>query len=70
MLSSSLLRALLFLLVASHVSAKKNNTAPLNQERKNETNEKRQNIGKFTKYYTELYIFILRNISNIQLSPA
>lgn len=50
MLSSSLLRAILFLLVASHVLAKKNNTSTLNQERKNVTNEKRQNIGKYTTY--------------------
>lgn len=46
MLSSSLLRALLFLLVASHVSSEKNDTISSNQDRKNKTSEKRQNIGE------------------------
>lgn len=47
MLSSSLLRALLFLLVTSYVSAKKNKTTFSNQDVKNQTSEKRQNIGKW-----------------------
>ena len=47
MLSSSLLRALLFLLVTSYVSAKKNNTTYSDQEVKNQTSEKRQSIGKW-----------------------
>jgi len=47
MLSSSLLRALLFLLVTSHVSAKKNKTSSSNQDVKNQTAYKRQYIGKW-----------------------
>lgn len=46
MLSSSLLRALLFLLVTSYVSAMENKTISSNQDGKNQTTEKRQNIGK------------------------
>ena len=48
MLSSSLLRALLFLLVTSYVSAKKNKTTSPNQDIKNQTTDKRQNIGKWS----------------------
>ena len=47
MLSSSLLRALLFLLVTSYVSAKKNKTTSSNENAKNQTTEKRQYIGKW-----------------------
>ena len=47
MLSSSLLRALLFLLASSYVSAKKNRTTYSNQDVKNQTSEKRQYIGKW-----------------------
>ena len=47
MLGSSLLRALLFVLIASHVSAKQNTTASSTHDvKKNATQEKRQNIGK------------------------
>lgn len=46
MLSSSLLRALLFLLVTSYLSAMENKTISSNQDGKNQTTEKRQNIGK------------------------
>ena len=47
MLCSSLLRALLFLLVTSYVSTKENKTVSSKQNRKKQTTDKRQNIGKF-----------------------
>ena len=54
MLSSSLLRALLFLLVTGYVSAKKNTTTSSNQNVKNQTAEKRQYIGKWLLTATRL----------------
>lgn len=47
MLSFSLSRVLLFLLVTSYVSTKKTKTSSSNQDVKNQTSEKRQYIGKW-----------------------
>lgn len=48
MLGSSLLGGLSFLLIISYVLAKKNKTdASTHDEKKNVTQEKRQNIGKY-----------------------
>ena len=47
MLSFSLSRVLLFLLVTSYVSTKKNKTTSSNQDVKKQTSEKRQYIGKW-----------------------
>lgn len=73
MLSSSLLRALLFLLVTSYVSAKKNNTTYSDQEVKNQTSEKRQSIGKWLLTVTpwvQLYCLDVQSWGNGVRKPS